>query len=212
MPRTIKPKKSTKKKTGRPSAYKTAYDVQAEEACKWGMDNVGLGKLFGVSRKAIGRWIKEQDSFCTAIKRGKYEYDTKAIVKSLQKKATGFEYDEVTEEFIKIDGKNYIEEKVKVPSKKHKDGKVIQAAYTETKLVEGVKTKIVHKMVVPSDLAIMFWLQNRQPDDWKNVKSVELSGPGGKPIETAITEGMSPEEAYGIYLDKIKNGSSKKKS
>lgn len=35
----------------------------------------------------------------------------------------------------------------------------------------------------PDTTACIFWLKNRDPDNWRDVKNMELSGIGGKPIE-----------------------------
>lgn len=36
----------------------------------------------------------------------------------------------------------------------------------------------------PDTTAAIFWLKNRDPKRWRDVKAVEASGPGGGPIET----------------------------
>lgn len=35
----------------------------------------------------------------------------------------------------------------------------------------------------PDTTAAIFWLKNRKPAEWRDVKAQELSGPGGEPIQ-----------------------------
>jgi hypothetical protein len=49
---------------------------------------------------------------------------------------------------------------------------------------EGVVVKQEYTEIHAPDVgAAKFWLANRQPDRWREVKALEHSGPGGKPIE-----------------------------
>lgn len=48
---------------------------------------------------------------------------------------------------------------------------------------EIVQTRI-RKFYPPDTTAGIFWLKNRRPGEWREVKAVELSGPGGAPVQT----------------------------
>lgn len=41
----------------------------------------------------------------------------------------------------------------------------------------------------PDTTAAIFWLKNRRPDLWRDVKAQEISGPGGQPVE--IGDGLA---------------------
>ena len=49
-----------------------------------------------------------------------------------------------------------------------------------------VKTPI-RKFYPPDTAAAAFWLKNRQPDKWREMKAVELTGAGGGPVRNHIT-------------------------
>lgn len=50
---------------------------------------------------------------------------------------------------------------------------------------EGVVTETPYvKHIPPDTTAGIFWLKNRKPDVWRDVKAQEVSGPGGGPIQT----------------------------
>jgi hypothetical protein len=172
-----------KNKAGRPPKYKKCFNEIAESACaELGADDKQLGKLFGVSKTAIENWKLEHEGFLDSIKRGKDVYDTAIVEVSLLKRANGYGYVEKHTEAIV-----------------NKDGQM-----TELKRVKNVT-----KEVVPDTTAAIFWLKNRHPGRWRDIKAVELSGKGGGPIQTAnanieITLDMTPKEASKIYAQMIK--------
>lgn len=54
------------------------------------------------------------------------------------------------------------------------------------------QTPIV-KHYAPDTTAAIFWLKNRKPAEWRDVKAQEISAPGGKPLVTLI-QLIGPEE------------------
>lgn len=75
------------------------------------------------------------------------------------------------------------------------DGNVVHSLYSralgyshpeekifyDTKVGEEVRVETV-KHYPPDPVAAIFWLKNRQREHWRDVRSNELSGPGGRPI------------------------------
>lgn len=45
----------------------------------------------------------------------------------------------------------------------------------------------IRKIYPPDTAAAAFWLKNRAPDRWREIKAVELTGAGGGPVQTAVT-------------------------
>lgn len=176
MPRTkgiIKSKKTSKKipkknKGGRPSKFKPEMIEQIELLCRTGRTLAMVSKELGVSEGILIKWRDDKPEVFDAIKKGQYAFDTGRIQKTMVEKALGIQFDETTEEYIDINGEYFIETMVKQEMGKDKDGnKVFKQVKT---LVQGIKRKIIHKMIPPSDVLMMFWLQNRMPDEWKNVQ------------------------------------------
>ena len=62
--------------------------------------------------------------------------------------------------------------------------------YTEVKVVEdekaGKRTETTTKQRAPDVAAQIFWLKNRKPDQWRDVR--EVTGPGGEAIEIALVD------------------------
>ena len=49
---------------------------------------------------------------------------------------------------------------------------------------EGAVTQTPYVKVVPPDTtAAIFWLKNRKPEEWRDMKAQEISGPNGAPLE-----------------------------
>lgn len=138
---------------GRPTKYSKKYAEMAEVACReGGFTDLKLAKLFGVSKSTINLWKKEYPEFSDSAKRGKDDFDSDEIEKSLARRATGYKYSEITRRRLPI---------------KQPDGEI---------KYELVPIKIVKKDVAPDTGACGMWLFNRRPDRWKNKQQVEHSG------------------------------------
>jgi hypothetical protein len=60
---------------------------------------------------------------------------------------------------------------------------------------EGAVTATPYvKHYPPDTVAAIFWLKNRQRDQWRDVKVVEASGPGGGPILVDELAGFTAED------------------
>ena len=57
---------------------------------------------------------------------------------------------------------------------------------------EIVQTPI-RKFYPPDTTAAIFWMKNRKPAEWREVKAVELSGPEGGPVQVAAVEWQLPK-------------------
>lgn len=74
---------------------------------------------------------------------------------------------------------------------------------------DGKTTKpvrVVRKNVPPSISAIIFWLKNRNPDRWRDLKAVEWAPAGDKAFMSKgrITEEMSLKDAMAAYEEMCK--------
>lgn len=141
---------------GRPTKYKEIFATQARVACEeLGATDISLAKLFGVSKTTITTWKKEQPEFLASIKAGRDVYDTARVEDSLLRRANGYFATETTKEQTFVEGQ---------PT--------------------GMQvTKTVKKKVAPDVTAAIFWLKNRNPERWRDVKSTELTGKDGQPVQ-----------------------------
>jgi len=135
---------------GRPTAYRAEYAKQAEKLSLLGATDIQMADFFGVNESTINLWKHVHPEFSRSVKVAKAEAD-KNVVRSLYRKAVGYEFDSV---------KIFC----------GKDGEVTQVPYRE--------------IVPPSDTACIFWLKNRQRDNWRDRQEVEHSGELG--IKTVL--------------------------
>ena len=118
------------------------YNADYHDDWAWSLAAMGateeeIAEAMGVSKRTIGRWKKDHDSFAKALSKGKGVSDAK-VIRSLYERATGYEYEE-EKRIVEYD----------------KDGNV--------KPIRVEKTK---KHVPPDVVAEIFWLKNRQRSQW----------------------------------------------
>ncbi len=54
--------------------------------------------------------------------------------------------------------------------------------YDEVIEQDGKPTRVIRKHVAASDTACIFWLKNRQPDKWRDLKAVEVADATERPV------------------------------
>ena len=115
-----------------------------------GMIDEDMAKELGVAISTFYKWKNDHPEFKKALTIGKKEPDD-AVAAALFLSATGQFYDEVTE--IKepfYDKKGTIGERV-------------------------VQTRTVRKYIPPHTTAGIFWMKNRDPDNWRDKQEVDLA-------------------------------------
>ncbi len=146
------------KKTGRPRENfiqrlsKINFDVKKLKVLyQSGWTDEQVADFLGVTRKAINDW-KKFPEFKLRLKTWKDLADSK-VEKCLYKRAVGYKYDEVTYEKSNVGGSGVVLSGGEIEAIKHTD---------------TAKTKIVTKAVPPDVTAQIFWLKNRQPEQWRD--------------------------------------------
>ncbi len=86
--------KTTNRRTGRPTTYRTEYVRQAEKLCKLGATDHEIAEFFGIHEATLYRWKHQHPDFCEAIKVGKGPANER-VVSSLYRRAIGYSYDAV---------------------------------------------------------------------------------------------------------------------
>jgi hypothetical protein len=167
---------------GRPTKYRHEYAQQAYKLALEGFTDKKIAGFFKVKERTINNWKDKHPEFFQSLKRGKDDFDTNVIERILAKRATGYQYTEVTRAVSKeVD-----------PS---------------TGKAPLVTVKEVTKEVSPDPTSIIFWLKNRQPERWRDKQSIDL----GFNAETlnAILTGLPTELAEAVRTELGKLVSSK---
>ena len=114
-------------------------------------------------------WKKKYSDFSDALKRGKEVVDIE-VENALLKRAMGYEYNEVTKEMTYAP-----------------NGEPLGLAVT----------KVVTKRERPDVTAQIFWLKNRRPDLWRDVKNVDMQAK----IENNPFDGVKSEDIKKLIAD-----------
>lgn len=135
---------SFKRGAGRPSSYNKKYARQAYEAAKCGASEREIALIIGIEQRTLTRWKRDFEEFCLAICNGKNDYIFGAK-KSLNRRAIGFRYQEVTKQRIKLVQKNDKGESEEVPA---------------------IVTRTVSKYMPPDVGACLSILKNNKSKEW----------------------------------------------
>jgi hypothetical protein len=137
--------------------YTDEFPALAEMYAREGMIEVDIAKKLGVSETTFESYKNKYPEFLAALKRGKEPVDFQ-VECALLKRALGYTYTETKREMVKLD-----------------DGADVVRSMTET-----------IKEVVPDVTAQIFWLKNRNPQRWRDVKGVEMTGKDGKDLYAGV--------------------------
>jgi hypothetical protein len=74
----------------RPTQYRPEFAPQARRACRYGMDNAGLARVFSVSPATLYRWLNRYPDFAAATAAGKAEADNRTTPSRFQR-AIGYD-------------------------------------------------------------------------------------------------------------------------
>lgn len=148
-----------KKKVGRPSKRGTIDLKKVKLFAEKGLTDEQLAAVLGISRETVDSYKKGWPEFSDTLKKARTLSDGK-VVKSLYKRALGYEYDEVTVEGVLIGDKE----------------------------INRTKKKTTTKEVVPDVTACIFWLKNRIPAEWRDKH--ETSIPELEGIGKALAEAV----------------------
>ena len=113
-----------------------------------GLTDEQIAHNMGINIATLYAWKNKYSDICEALKKGKDVVDT-LVENALLKRALGYTYTETTRERV---------------------------FNPETGKAGIVTTKEVVKEVIPDTTAQIFWLKNRRPDKWRDVKKLDVDG------------------------------------
>ena len=148
-------KPAVKKKNGRPKgstkttkeklAKITADFRQVAQLYNYGLTDSQVAKTLGIDVRTLQRW-KADKSFMSLLKESKDLYDSQ-VVSALHRNAVGC-------------------------FTKNKKAVIVSDGAVEGSHVEMVEETIEHP---PNPTSMIFWLKNRQPEQWRDNTEVETS-------------------------------------
>lgn len=155
----------------RRTKYDTHVEPRLEEIAAWcrdGYTDEDISKLLGVSHTMFKEYKKTKPSLLTALKRNKAIADIR-VEESLYEKAT----------------KRTIVKQVPMKLKRTyiEDGYVLTEEYIEVTEIE--------EEIPPDTTAMIFWLKNRKPEEWRDSRNIEHTGKDGGAIQTETKMNLS---------------------
>lgn len=170
---------------GRKSMYTPERVETITKAIKAGQTYKDAYTAAGITYTTFYKWLNEKSEFVDAVKKAESEYNewynttlVQDCKRSLRDLVLGFDYEEI-----------------KTETAKGKDGK-------ET----ITKTTRTTKHVAPNPTAIIFALINRDPENWKNRQTNEITGNLKTESESKVDLSAVPDDLLEQVLNKI-NGS-----
>jgi len=155
-------------KRGAPTKYNPeTTPKRVADLSKAGARDVDIAKELGISRATLNNWEKKYPELLDTLKEGKEEVDKK-VVCALLKNALGYTVTETKRYFKPLFSSNG-------DPVIGNDGKQVKAL---------IREEVTDKEVQPSTVAQIFWLKNRQPQDWRqNVTQTDWEKSKGEVIE-----------------------------
>lgn len=125
-----------------------------------GLTDEQIAHNMGAAVGTLYAWKQKYPEISEALKRGKEVVDIE-VENVLLQRARGYDYEEVTRE-LRYD--------------------------KETETERMVVVKRVKKHMAPDVTAIIFWLKNRLPEDWRDKKDVNMQADIKNPFDGISTE------------------------
>jgi hypothetical protein len=133
--------------------------LQLEGMARDGLTDEQIAHNIGIGASTLYKWKIDFPEIVEALKRGKEVVDRKTE-NALLKRALGYQHQEITY----------------TPEIDPETGKKVQ-----------VVSKIVTKEMPPDVTAIIFWLKNRKPFEWRDQKRIEVEGQINNPMSGLTT-------------------------
>lgn len=147
---------------GRPEKYFTHVQPKLLLIEAWardGLTEADIYKNLDVGKDAFIAYKSKYPELSEALKKGKEVIDV-MVENALLKAALGYEFEEVTTEYTNL-----------------ASGEIVFPAEI---------TKRVAKHAAPNTTALIFWLKNRRPKEWRDRQELEHSGNVGVQIVNDI--------------------------
>ncbi len=167
------------KKRGRKTLFRETMIKEGEKLAGLGHTMEEIASFWGVSKRSLERWSHKYPEFCRALKDGRIRADV-AVETSLYKRAMGYSYTETTYKETVINEGSMAGQKVR-----YKDKEVV-------------------KMLAPDITAAIFFLKNRRPDMWRDMRDLGFFDDLGVPLPIRFVE-VGPREPKQIEEPKDKS-------
>jgi hypothetical protein len=159
-----------------PETTETNFDPQVHPRQAYvAMSELGanydkLAQLFNVKRYRIDEWIERYPLLREAIRAGREVWDSGMAERTLYHRAMGYEYEERCVSEIEFD--TYAIEQSEDGTKW---AVMVGATGKPMKVkIPAKRTSTWYRKHPPDVTALIFWLKNRMPERWRDVRAVDI--------------------------------------
>lgn len=125
-----------------------------------GLTDEQIAHNMGINRRTLTDWKNKHSPISLTLKKGKEIVDFE-VQNSLEKRAKGYDYEEITFEY---------------------------RFNEETREYEKTPVKAIRKHMPPDVLALIFWLKNRMPDKWREKQKEETDTSALDKLDSILSE------------------------
>jgi len=173
---------------GRPTKFNKEVKAKAEKLSRRGFTDKEISKLIDITERTINRWKLKHPEFCQSLNLWKEQANGK-VKRSLYERACGSSHADTKAQWVETT--DLIEGKLV------KSGKWVYADLV--------------KHYPPDPTSMIFWLKNREPDEWRDKIDHGIEGKDGGPIDIMVKNGIPPELKAQIKAIAVKIGEMAKK-
>lgn len=160
---------------GRPTKFSDEMVEKTRKLSLIGATDLEIADILGIDIATLYRWRNTHSNFCDALKTGKEQSDER-VKRRLYDRALG--YTTTEQNIVKI---------------RDESGQ------------EQIKIVTIEKHYPPDPTSMIFWLKNRQPNEWRDKQSTEHLGADGQPVDLPTRiEIVSPTSAKNTQVEDIK--------
>lgn len=151
--------------------------VKLEGYARDGLTDKQIAKNVGINPSTLYNWKKQHVEILEALKRGKEVVD-RQVESALLKKALGGTAKTVTYKMVKLDEDVLKAKRVEFLNSYKLDHpdlskqELTLAAVAQVPTYERIPITEVESEVLPDTTAIIYWLKNRKPDEWRDRKEI----------------------------------------
>ncbi|KRL67131.1 hypothetical protein FC85_GL002726 [Lentilactobacillus diolivorans DSM 14421] len=146
-----------------------------------GLTDDQIARNAGINRTTLYAWKKKYSDISDTLKKGKEVVD-RQVENALFKRATGYVTTDHQYKVVDLDDnvlwarRNKAKNEFKLSHPEATDDDIKEYVYEHVPTRERIELYQNEHTVPPDSTAVIFWLKNRKPNEWRDKREIGLSG------------------------------------